>query len=158
MCRSAKSDDTVYYEPGDEDVASSAPWAGEIEEEDEEAPELPDVIYPVIKSRRRSRSVGSRPLFIKKPEASKVPLKPIQPEADSTFASGLRQYGKPARPGQEAPRITKPMPFNLTAPKRRVTEALGNPSMAEGVERWEKKTPERFHSLRTGQVPVLEVF
>lgn len=32
------------------------------------------------------------------------------------------------------------------------TAASYNPSMAEGVQKWEKKTPERFHSTRHGEV------
>jgi hypothetical protein len=52
----------------------------------------------------------------------------------------------------EGHRITKPVPFNLTEPKRKVTNVTSNPSMAEGVQRWEKKTPERFHTSRHGEV------
>lgn len=38
-------------------------------------------------------------------------------------------------------------------PKKKVTRtSVTNPSMAEGVQKWEKKTPERFHSLRHGEV------
>jgi len=40
----------------------------------------------------------------------------------------------------------------LTEPKRKVTNVTSNPSMAEGVQRWEKKTPERFHTSRHGEV------
>lgn len=54
----AKCDDTVYYEPDDGD-ASIAPegWEDRPEEQEE---------YPVM--RRRSRSVGSVPLFLRKPD------------------------------------------------------------------------------------------
>lgn len=37
-------------------------------------------------------------------------------------------------------------------PKKKVTPGISNPSMAEGVQRWEKKTPERFHTSKTGEV------
>ena len=51
--------------------------------------------------------------------------------------------------------MTKPAPFNLTEPRKKkpLQTALSfQPSLAEGVQRWEKKTPERFHSTRHGQV------
>lgn len=45
------------------------------------------------------------------------------------------------------------MPFNLTESKKKVVQvAQSNPSMAEGVQNWQKKTPERFHSSRHGEV------
>ena len=53
----------------------------------------------------------------------------------------------------EAPRVTKPVPFKLTVSKKKSNQTvLANPSMAEGVQKWEKKTPERFHSSRHGEV------
>ena len=36
-------------------------------------------------------------------------------------------------------------------PKRKVVQSISQ-SMAEGVHRFEKKTPERFHSSRHGEV------
>lgn len=45
------------------------------------------------------------------------------------------------------------MPFNLTESKKKVVQVgQSNPSMAEGVQNWQKKTPERFHSSRHGEV------
>ena len=46
------------------------------------------------------------------------------------------------------------MPFNLTQSKKKPVEnsASNNPSLAEGVQKWEKKTPERFHTTRHGEV------
>ena len=45
------------------------------------------------------------------------------------------------------------MPFNLTESKKKLGQAAqSNPSMAEGVQNWQKKTPERFHSSRHGEV------
>ena len=159
----AKSDDTVYYEPADGDDTLTTPWTEEVPEEKEEQ-------FQVI--RRRSRSVGSRPLFLKKTEpVSRPPM--IKPPSnfknqtktsstdqnggpDQAFAEGLRQYSHVK--SHDVPRVTKPVPFNLTMPKRKVNPAASNrPSMAEGIQRWEKKTPDRFHSLRHGEVPVLEV-
>ena len=44
------------------------------------------------------------------------------------------------------------MPFNLTIPKKKVLKTVSeNPSLAEGVRKWEKKTPERFHTNRHGE-------
>lgn len=52
----------------------------------------------------------------------------------------------------EAPKVTKPVPFNLTIPKKKVVKTISeNPSMAESIQKWEKKTPERFHSNRHGE-------
>ena len=57
------SDDTVYYEPtAEEEDAVAQDWTQEIAPVKEEEVEH----FPVI--RRRSRSVGSRPLFLRKPE------------------------------------------------------------------------------------------
>lgn len=51
------------------------------------------------------------------------------------------------------PKVTKPVPFNLTVSKKKnVQNSTSNPSMAEGVQKWEKKTPERFHTSRQGEV------
>lgn len=159
-----KNDDTVFYEP-ETGEASDVVWtdmaATAVQEEEE--------TFPVI--RRRSRSVGSMPIFIRKPEISiassqsSVFKKPRIPSAgtskahssrtvddpDQNFVDGLRAYN-PVRAQIEGHRITKPVPFNLTEPKRKVTNVTSNPSMAEGVQRWEKKTPERFHTSRHGEV------
>ena len=60
---SGKNDDTVFYEP-ETGEASDVVWtdmaATAVQEEEE--------TFPVI--RRRSRSVGSMPIFIRKPEIS----------------------------------------------------------------------------------------
>jgi len=58
------NDDTVYYEPveGEEALSTEDTWVQEVPAVQEEEQ------YPV--NRRRSRSVGSRPLFLRKPEAS----------------------------------------------------------------------------------------
>lgn len=63
------SDDTVYYEPATENEDTiQENWTQEVVPVKEEVEH-----FPVI--RRRSRSVGSRPLFLRKPE-------PPKPSAD----------------------------------------------------------------------------
>ena len=61
FCAAKMSDDTVYYEPVESEETLQESWvipsARETEVEQ----------YTVV--RRRSRSVGSRPLFIRKPAA-----------------------------------------------------------------------------------------
>jgi len=145
----AKNDDTLYYEPTS-DVSQDETWTAE-------APSKTEEQFPVI--RRRSRSVGSKPLLFKKPEVPKNVRKPVLKNSQSVkqvddpdhyFVEGLRAYN-PIKAPHEAPKVTKPIPFNLTLPKKKLVQN-NSQSMAEGVRQWEKKTPERFHTSRHGEV------
>ncbi|EFX86820.1 hypothetical protein DAPPUDRAFT_312758 [Daphnia pulex] len=159
----AKADDTVYEDitpHEEEDHFAAMIWNEHVPSVKEEEKE-----YPVI--RRRSRSVGSRPLYQKQHDGSpprinsnvfKKPAPKAQAQAvknnedsDQYFIGGLRSYNHVRT--HEVPKVTKPMPFNLTESKKKVVQvAQSNPSMAEGVQNWQKKTPERFHSSRHGEV------
>lgn len=158
----AKADDTVYEDVtphGDEDDdRATMLWNEQISSVQEEEKE-----YPVI--RRRSRSVGSRPLFHRKQESPIAPnsvnifKKPAlkaqgvipSEDSDKNFIGGLRSYN-PVKT-HDILKVTKPVPFNLTESKKKIVQTVpANPSMAEGVQNWQKKTPERFHSSRHGEV------
>jgi len=145
----AKTDDTLYYEPTS-DISLEETWVAEDPPKTEEQ-------FPVI--RRRSRSVGSKPQLFKKPEIPKNARKSVLKTSQTTkpvddpdhyFFEGLRVYN-PTKASHEALKVTKPIPFNLTMPKKKLVRS-NSQSMAEGVRLFEKKTPERFHTSRHGEV------
>jgi len=151
----AKTDDTLYFEPTTGDIEEDL-W---IEEQLMKKEQLSEKVeqFPV---RRRSRSVGSKPFTFKKPDLPPNVRKSVAAKTEQSnkrvehpdhyFMEGLRAYN-PVKAPFEAPKVTKPIPFNLTMPKRKVVQSISQ-SMAEGVHRFEKKTPERFHSSRHGEV------